>query len=131
MRKSLLDTFIEYYLNSSTRSSSERLVRVSEWHDLVACVTIHRGCFWQNKESFFPEQVVNDLSHFGNYRQKYGTGRRNVSSMQITLFSRVLSVAFTYVVVRYSILRERFCGFRSSPAVRSYPLFCRARDVRK
>lgn len=75
--------------------------------------------------------MVNDLSHFGNYRQKYGTGRRNVSSMQITLFSRVLSVAFTYVVVRYSILRERFCGFRSSPAVRSYPLFCRARDVRK
>lgn len=38
--------------------------------------------------------------------------------------SSLPSLAFTYVVIRYSILRERFCGFRYSLAVRSYLLFC-------
>lgn len=41
-------------------------------------------------------------------------------------FSSLPSLAFTYVVIRYSILRERFCGFRYSLAVRSYLLFCAA-----
>lgn len=41
-------------------------------------------------------------------------------------FSFLPSLAFTYVVIRYSILRERFCGFRYSLAVRSYLLFCAA-----
>lgn len=40
--------------------------------------------------------------------------------------SSLPSLAFTYVVIRYSILRERFCGFRYSLAVRSYLLFCAA-----
>ena len=41
-------------------------------------------------------------------------------------FSSLPSLAFTYVVIRYSILRERFCGFRYSLAVRSYLLICAA-----
>lgn len=49
------------------------------------------------------------------------------------LFLPLCSVAFTYVVVRYSILRERCCGFRCSPAVwlRLAFLFCFSWDVRK
>lgn len=58
--------------------------------------------------------------------------KKYVTIMQKKIFyfslslSSLPSLAFTYVVIRYSILRERFCGFRYSLAVRSYLLFCAA-----
>lgn len=99
---SVIEEKLLFYFESRMKLSNEKNIKnILDYHNL-----------WLRK---IIENIINSLV-------TYHTAKKDL--LFFLSLSSLPSAAFTYVVIRYSILRERFCGFRYSLAVRSYLLFC-------